>query len=521
MENESIYTESENDTTYDHVIKYTGLFGGVQGITMLMGIVRNKIAAMLLGPSGVALVSIYNKVMALINQSTNFGISFSAVRHVAELFDMKDEGLVTDFVNTVRTWSVLTALFGVLVCCALSPWISLWTFGNYDYTLTFCMLSPIAAAMALTGGEIAILKGMRQLKKVALISVFAALATLLVCSPVYLLLGIRGVVLSLVASNVAVLAVHLWFSTKVVPWRITVRSMGNIAKGVPMVKLGLAYIVAGMFGQGADYIINTSILNMGELADVAFYNTGYVMAVSYASLVFVAIEADYFPRLSAAEHDDVRMNHTVNRQIEVCVLLIAPCLIFFVMAMPVIIVLLYSRDFISAVPMAVSASFFMFFKALTLPAAYLPLAKGDSKMYMFTELIYDVFIAVAIPVAFGMYGLVGAGWALSLGGLVDFVVIHLLYRIKYKYRFDFSPVGFYAVQFLLFCVAVYAAMQLGQAARWIVGTAVFSVSLYVSFRILSRETNILDALRRKLANKFNRKKGIMKNEQDNSSYGGL
>lgn len=507
MENKGIYTELENDTTYDHVIKYTGLFGGVQGITMLMSIVRNKIAALLLGPSGIALVSLYNKVMNLINQSTNFGISFSAVRHVAELFDVGDEKQVVDFVNTVRTWSLLTALFGMFVCCVLSPWISLWTFKNYDYTLTFCLLSPVAASMALTGGEIAILKGMKQLKKVAIISVFAAFATLLVCSPIYFFLGIKGIVLSLVAGNIAVLCVHLKFSTKVVPWKTSIRSISNIAKGVPMIKLGVAYIIAGLFGQGADYVISTSILRIGALADVGLYNTGYVMAVSYASLVFVAIEADYFPRLSAAEHDLVRMNHTVNQQIEVCVLLIAPCLIFFVVAMPLIIAVLYSDDFMAAVPMAISASFFMFFKALTLPVAYLPLAKGDSKMYMFTELLYDVFIAVIVPLAFRMYGLVGAGWALSLGGFFDFVIIHVFYRLKYKFKFNFSPLKFYIIQFVLFVVAVYVALQMTVLFRWLIGITVLSVSLFFSFRVLRRETTLMSELKNKLGNKLNFRKG--------------
>ncbi|MCD8235404.1 MAG: oligosaccharide flippase family protein [Prevotellaceae bacterium] len=507
MENKGIYTELENDTTYDHVIKYTGLFGGVQGITMLMSIVRNKIAALLLGPSGIALVSIYNKVMNLINQSTNFGISFSAVRHVAELFDAGDEKQVVDFVNTVRTWSLLTALFGMFVCCVLSPWISLWTFKNYDYTLTFCLLSPVVASMALTGGEIAILKGMKQLKKAAIISVFAAFATLLVCSPVYFFFGIQGIVLSLVAGNIAVLCVHLKFSTKVVPWKTSIRSISNIAKGVPMIKLGVAYIIAGLFGQGADYVISTSILRIGELADVGLYNTGYVMAVSYASLVFVAIEADYFPRLSAAEHDFVRMNHTVNQQIEVCVLLIAPCLIFFVVAMPLIITVLYSDDFMAAVPMAISASFFMFFKALTLPAAYLPLAKGDSKMYMLTELLYDVFIAVVVPLAFRMYGLIGAGWALSLGGFFDFVIIHVFYRLKYKFKFNLAPLKFYIIQFVLFVAAVYVALQMTVLLRWLIGITVLSVSLFFSFRVLRRETTLIHELKNKLGNKLNFRKG--------------
>ena len=40
----------ETDGNYGHILKYTGVFGGVQGLNILLGLVRNKIVALLLGP---------------------------------------------------------------------------------------------------------------------------------------------------------------------------------------------------------------------------------------------------------------------------------------------------------------------------------------------------------------------------------------------------------------------------------------------------------------------------------------
>ena len=185
--------QTKDDSTYDHIIKYTGLFGGVQGLTMLMSIVRNKIGAVLLGPAGLALINIYNNVTRLINESTNFGISFSAIKHIAELYDTGDMERIAKFACTVRTWSLLTALFGTLICLTFAPWISLWTFENYDYTTTFMLLAPIVGLMSLMGGELAILKGTKRLKKIALISVFSALSMLVVCTICYILFHIDGI----------------------------------------------------------------------------------------------------------------------------------------------------------------------------------------------------------------------------------------------------------------------------------------------------------------------------------------
>ena len=488
---------AQDDASYDHVIKYTGLFGGVQGITMLVSLVRNKIASVLLGPDGLALVNIYNNVIKLVNQSSNFGLSFSAVKHVAELFETGTDEDVRGFVRTVRTWSVFTGLLGVLVCLVLSQYLSLWTFKSYDYAHAFAVLSLVVGMLAVQGGEMAILKGMKQLKKVAVVSVYGAIATLAICSPVYFFMGIDGIVLSLFLCGAVILAIHLYFSTKVVPWSLSLFSKDEYVNGVPMLKLGVGYIIAGIFGQGAEYVIRTLILQYGELADVGLYNSGYVLAVTYANIVFVAFEADYFPRLSASQHDVMKQNQTVNQQIQVSVLLMAPLLIFLVLAMPVIVPLLFSSKFVAAAPMAICASFYMFFKALTLPVAYLALAKGDSRMYMITELIYDVFIAIAIPLAFRQWGLMGAGWALSAGGLLDLLLIHIIYRFRYNYRFDMRDMKLYVSQFLLFLVAVFAALNENPWFR-VVTVIALVASAILSFRVLKRETNVLSKIKRRI-----------------------
>ena len=488
---------AQDDATYDHVIKYTGLFGGVQGITMLVSLVRNKIASVLLGPDGLALINIFSNAIKLVNQSTNFGLSFSAVKHVAELFENGSEEDVRRYVRTVRTWGVFTGLLGMLVCLVLSRYISAWTFGNDDYTRAFAVLSLVVGMLAVQGGEMAILKGMKQLKKVAVISVYGAVATLIITAPIYFFMGMEGIVLSIFLCDAVVLAIHLHFSTKVVPWSLSLFSREEYGNGLPMIKLGVAYIIAGIFGQGAEYIIRTLILQYGELADVGLYNSGYVLAVTYANIVFVAFEADYFPRLSASQHDVRKQNQTVNQQIQVSVLLMAPLLIFVVLAMPVIVPLLFSSEFVSVVPMAICASFYMFFKALTLPAAYLALAKGDSRMYMIAELIYDVFIAFAIPMAFKQWGLIGAGWALSAGGLLDLLLIHIIYRFRYGYQFDMGNVKLYVCQFVLFSVAVFAALNDNPWLR-IVTALALAASAAISFQVLKKKTNIISKIKRRL-----------------------
>ena len=98
----------EHDESYSHVLKYTGVFGGVQGLNVIMGLVRNKCVALLLGPGGMGLVSLFNTTISLISQATHLGISFSAVRHISELYDQRDEVQTAHFVKVLSCWHQLS-----------------------------------------------------------------------------------------------------------------------------------------------------------------------------------------------------------------------------------------------------------------------------------------------------------------------------------------------------------------------------------------------------------------------------
>ncbi|MBQ3781256.1 MAG: oligosaccharide flippase family protein [Bacteroidaceae bacterium] len=495
-------TSVQDDSTYDHIVKQTGIFGGVQGVTILMNLIRNKIASVLLGPDGLALINIFNNATRLISESTNFGISISAVKQMAELYEAGDRVKVCEQALTVRTWSLYLGLLGALTALVLAPWLSLWTFENYDYTTSYMLIAPIVGAGSVIGGEMAILKGLKRLKNVAVISVISATSILIISAPLYFILHIQGIIWALLLCQIAVLVIHLRYSTRAIPWQTALSSRTQFIAGLPMLRLGIGYVLAGLFGQGAEYLIRLLILRWGTQADVGLYYSGYLLTVTYASMVFVAFEADYFPRLSATEGNVERQNQTVNQQIMVSILLMAPLLSLFVMALPILLPLLFSSKFTEAIPMAITATYYMFFKSGLLGAAYLPLARGDSKMYMLTELFYDLIIAVAVPLAFRRWGLVGTGWALSLACLLDMLFIHVVYRFKYQYQVSKSVISIFLVQLLLFSIT-FASTGFGTLwLRWSVGLPTATLSFVISYRFLKRETTLID----KIKNRFRRNK---------------
>ena len=489
---------------YSHIIKYAGLFGGVQGLGILVSIVRNKIVSVLLGPDGVGLTSLFNATIKFVCDSTNLGISMSAVREISEAYEKNEQERLLHAITLIRTWSLITALLGMLICIALSPLLNKWTFQWGDHTLHFVLLSPVVALFGVTAGETAILKGTRQLRQLASISVYNALLALAISVPLYYIWRSAAIVPSLFLFALVQMLLVINYSFRLYPLRIIIRKQ-LLTEGFGMIKLGVAFVFAGILGSGAELVIRAFVNYVDSPAEVGLYSAGYVMTMTYAGMVFSAMETEYFPRLSSIQGLGTALNETVNSQIEVCLLLLSPLLVAFMTGLPLLLPLLYSGKFLPVIGMMQVMVMAMFLRAMELPISYLPLAKGDSRSYLLMEGCYDVVVVILVIVGYKLWGFTGAGIGITLAALFDFLMLCLYMRWRYKYQIS-PTVWRYVVLQLPVVIASYLITFIGiKWIYWSLGILLTLASTALSLHILSSETHILESLKARFTKKWRRK----------------
>lgn len=361
----------------------------------------------------------------------------------------------------------------------------------------FAGIAPAVGLTTIATGELAVLKGMGRLKRVAAVSAFGALGTLLTAVPLYLLLGLKGVVPVIVASAMVMAALCLRASTRLFPYRVSLRRRRFLRQGGHLLRLGMAYVVAGIFGSGAEAAIRAGLMQSagGEEA-VGLYAAGFVVTVSYARLIFTAMDADYFPRLSVAVARRDDMNECVNRQTDVLTLLVVPFLILFALFLPYIVRLLYTEEFLAIVPMVLCALAYMFFKAVFSPAAYLPLASGHSRIYMCMELAYDIPFVLLVTAGYRLGGLAGAGIALSLSNAWNLLLVVTVYSRRYGLRYHRATVVRAALQGGCLALGVVAASLDPPFLKYGMGFAAFALSVAMAWRLLSADSSLRPFLRR-------------------------
>lgn len=486
----------ETDESYHHILKYTGIFGGVQGLNIMLGLVRTKLIALLLGPSGMGLSSLFNTTVGFVSQATNLGVPFSAIRHISELYDQGDNEALAHFVKVVRAWSVLTALMGMLVCVLIGPLLSQTTFAWGNHSLHFMLLAPAVGMIAITGGETAILKGMRSLGSIALIQVFAAIAAVVISIPIYFLFGESGIVPVIVLMALATLLPTLRCSLRLMPFQCT-GMRGILGEGMEMVRLGVAFTLAAVFGSASEMLIRSYLNVVGDLDVLGLYNAGYMLTITYAGMVFTAMETDYFPRLSGVQHDIEATNLTVNRQMEVSLLLLSPMLAALMIGLPILIPLMFSSQFLPVVEMAQVAALAMYLKVLTMPVAYITLARGYSLSFLFLETSYFVVFVLLFVFCYEHWGLYGTGVAITLAHVFEFLLVNGYAYKKYGYRFSATVCGYAVVQVGIGLLAFIITLTAEGLLYWVTGSLLALVSLALSWHILRRKAHLWQALTRR------------------------
>jgi O-antigen/teichoic acid export membrane protein len=491
---------TEQQSSYRQIFKATSLFGGVQVFNILIGIVRVKFVALLLGALGVGIMGLLNAPLQLIISITGLGIAFSAVRDISEAHGSGDKTRIAKTITILRRWSWFTGLLGATVVIALAPLLSKWTFGNFQYTWAFMWLSVTLLLQAISKGQNAILQGTRRLKEMAKAGVYGSALGLVTSIPLYYWFGVKGIVPAMIVAAITILFLSWYFSRKVLIEKIEFTFKETYASGLGMAKLGIYMTIAGFIASLSTYVLNAFISNLGGVEQVGLYNAGWGVVGQYTGIIFTAMATDYFPRLSAIQFDDKKVKELVSQQAETAILIMTPLLALLIVTMPLVVRLLYTPAFLPIVMFACLTVLGMQFKAISWSLGYVFLAKGNGKLFLIMEIISGLYILMLNLFFYYLFGLNGLG--------ISFIISYLLgmffsfFVLKWKYSFGF-PHKFYVKLFItlsFILVSFLTVFILGTLYRYIAGSIVLVLATWFSIvklnELMDLRSYILSKLRR-------------------------
>jgi PST family polysaccharide transporter len=455
--------------------------GGAQVVTLATAFLRSKLIAVLVGPSGIGLMGVFNAFNSNLSTVAGWGLGISAVRTVAGASEAERDRKVAAVRRLGRrlAWA---SFFGVLLLVLPAGYL---TFKSQDYALELLIAGLAVPSVVATGMWTALLQAGGHIGGMARTQMASSIVGLLIGLPFICYFGSVGIALSILLAALA---------TAFVTWRAAVRlSPPTSSQPMPgdlreLVHLGFALQIGAILGAISTYLIRVLILRShGEdlaagLADAGFYQAAFAVTGSLPGVIFSATSSDFYPRVAAAKDEDEARLIT-ERQIQASLLLAMPILVGLLTMGPLAVRLLYAKGFEPAAPLLEWFLWAIFCFLVGWPLGLWVMARRAKRLVAFSQLILGLSGLVLGVFLVPMLGARGA--AIAYFGNAAIYTFTLLVMLRREAGWWVAPktAALIAACAAWLAVAKLGVLEAGNVCWGVIPTAATAIACaYLYFR---------------------------------------
>jgi PST family polysaccharide transporter len=404
-------TAPAQKASYAEILHSSVLIGGAQVLNIGIGIVRTKAMAMLLGPAGFGLAGLYNSVVDLTQNIAGLGVNSSGVRQIAEAVGSDDTNRIALTIAVLRRTSVFLGAIGALGLIVFRRQISTLTFGSDKYSAGVSVLSIAAFCKLVSGGQGALIQGMRRISDLAKMNVLGALFGAVIGVALVYFFRESGIVGYVVAVAATSILISWWYSRKIKVETLTVTFVQVREEAAALLKLGFAFMISSIMTLGVAYGVRVIVLHNLGLQATGLYQSAWTLGGLYVGFILQAMAADFYPRLTGSINDHPTCNRLVNEQARVGLLLAGPGVIATLTFAPAVIAALYSDKFGASVPILRWICLGATLQVITWPMGFIIVAKGRQNLFIVSEVAWAIVSFALAWVCIVRFGVSGAGIA--------------------------------------------------------------------------------------------------------------
>lgn len=473
--------------SYKQIVKSTSIFGGVQVVTIILGFIRQKVLAVLLGPTGVGLISVFQSVVDLVRSVSSVGIDTAGIKDIASASDNKE--VQYQKISVFKFWIIFTSLFGGLLCIVFCYPISLLFFDTGDYSLHIAALSICVFFSIFSTGQAIILQATRNIALMAKATLLSNVVGLLVSLILYYHWGLEGVVPAFITGSIIFLFFCTFYLRKLKIPKTPVSVSDSFWQGLSTLKLGSFIVVASIMETGAMFIIRAFLIQNAEgtggLEVVGIIQPSWTITAVYLSLILKSMGTDFFPRLCSLSDNVSKMRRLVNEQTYIALIVATPVIVFMLLFPDYVLTLLYDKRF-------VSGSVFLqwhiggsFFKVLSWPLAFVLLAKSKGKQYLIIEVIYFVTYLGCSYLLFPYFEVLSVGISYLLAYVVYLIILYLYTAKTNSFRWNLNNIRMCIISLLFMGISI-LLISYGGNFKLLVGLVVFILSVCCSLHMFNK-----------------------------------
>lgn len=322
------------------------ILGSSSVITIVAGMLSAKVAAVLIGSDGVGLMALVLTTVSLTNTIMTFGVGQTLVRRVGLDESADPAGSHGGWVHAARTIVGRTALIAVLASIALSPVLTEPLFGAGAPRWWLPGVACAAAAYCWSQLQLSTLVAHHLVSTTARVAVAVAFVSPVINAVAFMLYGVDGVVPGAIAVNAVIFViVSLFVRRSVVLGPVEPDRTERATRRRRLVVEGFPLVPVALLGGVATLTVLLLVDRYLSREEVGFFRAASTISLAYIAFLATSITQDFFPRLSRIADDDARFAAACDEQVRLILYLAAPIVVAINAALPIIVPILYSREF--------------------------------------------------------------------------------------------------------------------------------------------------------------------------------
>ncbi len=333
-----------------------GFFGLQQGSAVLLGVVRSKILASLLGPYGVGVFAQANQFFSLLQSLFGLGLSGSLTKLISEYRSNEDfKRLNQTIVSVIALYGLLGGALIVIFSLTAKP-IAQFTFNDLRYQSYILIVSLSALAWVQSFAILLIFRGLLHWKESSMVAIAGNATNIAIVAVCIYLWGITGAVVSMLLSQLINLGFALYFLFKHIAPRHQIRFWKYAPSrellqrffhfAAPITLLNLIASIGLLFLR-SQIIVKLGTENNGLYQGIISASSAYL------GFLTTSVWSYGIPKISSLTNNRAEAVNIQNNGLRVSLLVLAPFSIALLAGREVWIPILYSRAFLSIAPLLI------------------------------------------------------------------------------------------------------------------------------------------------------------------------
>lgn len=395
-------------------------------IKMITGFVVNKIIAVYLGPSGMALMSQYQNFITIANSLATGGIASGVVKYTAEYND--NDSRLPSFLSSSIKFTVSTSLLVGFLIAIFFRQIGEHIFYSASYNYLILLFACTIVFFALQTLLVSILNGYNEVRKYTIDKIAGSIISLIFTGGLAYLYGVKGALIALTVNQAILLIVTIvlvvkskWFHIRNFMQKVEQFHIRNLLKftfmamlfGIltPIVQIGIRNYIAGH----------------ADLSSAGYWDGMTKLSQAYLTLITTTISVYFLPKYSKLK-DKYLIKKEIFRGYKILVPLLLTGFVFIFLIRFFIIEKLYSREFYPMASLFLPQLISDFFQMTSWLVSYLLIAKAMLKLMVITQVSFAAINYGLSVLMFNRFGIEGVIW----GAVIRYILYSLL--IAYLFR---------------------------------------------------------------------------------------